>query len=542
MKKVITKLKESLGGILIALLLSLMLAFYEPINMYVGNMEEFWFDFQSFLPIIFLQFLIVFFVITAFFIIVNLINRKAYKIVLLVAFVCMLVTYIQGNFLVYNLPGLDGNPINWDEYMVDKVISILLWVVIIVVSFILLRKLKFEKFEKIIKGSSIVIIIMLLAATVSLLVKPNVFDSKEALIATFDNFDNVSNDKNFFIFLVDQVDSVAFNEELSKNWDKREIFEDFTYYPDTSSTYMWTLYSVPYILSGDYYENEEDKFSDYFTNAFDNSPLFESLEKEGYDLSIYEDEEILNYKGNNLTRFNNIKSGVLIRKKELVKQEVKYVLFKYLPYPLKWMAKINNLDINSTKASNDANIYASYNDVVYSHMKNNDLNKVGNKCFSFIHVVGAHPPFIYDKDVNRQPEGTYVDGVNAGIAMVKEYLERLREGGVYDNSVIIIMSDHGHGEETIQRSNPILYIKGINEKHDYVKSDKKVSFEYLSDAYAQLLKGDKSEQLFTNVDGSKRRVLYSELYNPNLTEYMQTGHAWDTKTLVKTGNQYLREK
>ena len=260
-------------------------------------------------------------------------------------------------------------------------------------------------------------------------------------------------------------------------------------------------------------------------------------------MNVYEDEEFLNYNGDNLKRFDNFRSGVAINKKELIKQEAKYILYKYLPFELKWAAKTNTLDFNKTKGS-DSGIYVALNDVVYDHLKNDELNKVDDKIFSFIHVVGAHPPFVYNKDVERQPEGTYEDGVNSSIALTKAYLEKLRENGVYDNSVIIVMADHGNGEgeTTIERSNPILYIKGIDEKHDYKKSSKKVSYADLLGAYKQLLNGDKTDKLFEGVDNSKRRLLYSEIYKPTMTEMLQTGNAWDTETLVKTGVQYLKEE
>ena len=542
MKKVVSKIKESLGGILISFLLSLMLAFYEPLNMFMGNLEDIWFDIYDLLPIILVQFLVAFLVLSLIFIVINLINRKAYKVVLLIAFVVSLATYIQGNFLVYNLPGLDGSQINWDGYVVDMIISVALWVVIIAASVITLRKIKFEKFAKIINGVSVAVILMLVVATVSLFTKPNVFDRKNDERVTFDNFSKISTDKNFLIFLVDQVDSVAFDKELSANWNKEEILKDFTYYPNTSSTYLWTCFSIPYILTGQYYENKEDKFSDYFTTAIDNSPLFERLEKEGYKMNLYEYEELLNYKGDKLgTRFDNIQSGALISKKQLIKQEAKYILFKYLPYQLKWIANISTLNMNATRVDEGERVFSEFDDVLSERLNNEALEKTNEKYFAFTHAIGAHPPFVYDKNANRQPEGTYQDGVNASISLVKDFLGRLRENDVYDNSVIIIMADHGHGEKTIERGNPILYIKGINEKHDYQKSDQKISYENLNRAYEQLLNGDTTDKLFNDIDNSRRRVLYSELYNPNFREMMQTGDSWDTETLVETGNLYPKK-
>lgn len=61
---------------------------------------------------------------------------------------------------------------------------------------------------------------------------------------------------------------------LEENPDYREIFEDFTYYPNTVGAYPFTMMAIPHILSGEWFENQES-FWDYNVNAFKNAPLFE---------------------------------------------------------------------------------------------------------------------------------------------------------------------------------------------------------------------------------------------------------------------------
>ena len=542
-KKFLSLIKESLGGIIIALLLSFMLAFYEPFNMYTSNVWGFWFDIYDFFPIVVAQFLGFFFILSVVFIIANIISKHVYRIMLVVAFIVTIATYIQGNYFASNLPSLDGSPVDWGVYGKEKIISIILWLVVIIVSLTVLYFVKFKKFDKIIKFVSVVILLMLMVTSVTLFMKPQVFDDKSTNVTSFDNFDSASRDKNFFIFITDQVDSAVFDQELSKNWNKEDIFEDFTYYPNTTSTYLWTMFSVPYILSGDYFENEEAVFGEYFTKAIDNSMLLNELENRGYQLNMFEDEEILNYQGNNIKRFANVKSNVHVKKRELIKQEIKYVLFKYLPYQLKKIAKIENLNFNRAKESNGEGIFSSRNDKIYNHLNNAELRVENNKYFSYTRIMGAHPPFVFQSEIEYPgPEGTYEDGINSSIAVVKAFIDRLRKNGVYDNSVIIIMADHGHGEKTIDRSNPILYIKGFNEKHNYRKSDKKISYENLNDAYKQLMNGDTTDKLFQNLDNSKRRILYNELYIHEFKEMIQTGDAWDSSTIVETGREYLKKK
>ena len=126
-------------------------------------------------------------------------------------------------------------------------------------------------------------------------------------------------------------------------------------------------------------------------------------------------------------------------------------------------------------------------------------------------------------------------------------INKLKESGVYDNSVIIVMADHGFACPPVKgaegRQNPILLIKGINEHHDkVVKSTLPISYADLNTAYANLLDGKKGESVFGNIDKNReRRYLYYEYSKEDhMTEYVQKGKAWDKKTLVKTGKEFNR--
>ena len=144
-KKFLSLIKESLGGIIIALLLSFMLAFYEPFNMYTSNVWGFWFDIYDFFPIVVAQFLGFFFILSVVFIIANIISKHVYRIMLVVAFIVTIATYIQGNYFASNLPSLDGSPVDWGVYGKEKIISIILWLVVIIVSLTVLYFVKFKK-------------------------------------------------------------------------------------------------------------------------------------------------------------------------------------------------------------------------------------------------------------------------------------------------------------------------------------------------------------------------------------------------------------
>lgn len=542
MKKIKLFIKESYGGIFISLLLSFMFMVYEPLNMFQGNMSDFWFDIYHFFPIIMEQFLITFAVLFLFFIIVRRINIKVYRFCVACAFIGTISLYIQGNYLIGGLPPIDGGWIDFDPYKTEKMISIILWIVVAGLTIFGIYKFKFEKFEKTSMYISLAIIAMMFISAISFVTQPHFFDSKKnQYIATYENISKVSTDKNFMIFLLDAADSKTFDQELGKYYDKNELLKDFTYFPNTTSTYIFTMFSIPYLLGGTWYENERD-FHEWVTESIDNSLLFSELEKQGYQLNLYEDGELSNYTGNKLNRFKNMTSEFSIDKKELIKQELQYSLFKYLPYQLKGRTKAYTINLNRTKLikSNDDNIvYSDSNLKTYKHLLNDKIEKIDDKYFQFVHVQGAHSPFEYNKELEIVNNGSFIMNVDASTTMLEQYLKRLRESDAYDNSVIMIIADHGWSDNDIERSNPILYIKGFNEKHDYKVSNKKVSFKDYNDAYIDLMNGKSSDELFENVDNDERRFLFCHVFEcGRLTEMIQKGDSWDASTIVETGKVY----
>ena len=105
------------------------------------------------------------------------------------------------------------------------------------------------------------------------------------------------------------------------------------------------------------------------------------------------------------------------------------------------------------------------------------------------------------------------------------------------------MADHGYNMlEAIGRQNPILFIKGKNEKHDLKISDKAISYDDLQSAYSDLLDHEKSINLFSDISSkrSRRYLFYYYGKEDNMIEYIQKEKAWDTNSMEKTGKEFNR--
>ena len=533
-----------------AYILSFVIAFTifinEPIMLYATNKTDLWFDFMSMLRPVMILFGISLAFLMLFYTIIKTFSKKdkIYNIILTISFIIYFASYIQGNYLLKNLPPLDGTTIIWKGFLVQNIITISIWVILVLTYIITIKKYTFEKVLKASSKIALVIFIMLLVSSISTtLTTKKMFMKKYPILVTEKNYANFSEDKNFIIFLVDAVDSRSFDTELSKSKYK-DNFKDFTYYPDTTSYYLFTRDSIPIILTGIPNLNEKDYY-EYYNNAFDKSPLFDELINKDYDVNIYDHELIWTTKKGRIV-LNTEEVSNSIKTVHFAKCNLKYVAYKYLPYFMKKHAHIERMNFNYSKKTDYEQGYSWDNIDNYNRIINASVTKKPRKEFKFIHTNGAHVPYNMDNELNRISEknATYENEINSSIKLISSYIDLLRNNGLYDKSVIILMADHGYaGGERIGRQNPILYIKGFGETNKSQKiSNKKVSHIDLVDAYIELLNNKKSSDLFKDIkDDRERTVIYYKFTKENhMVEYKTKGHAWENDKLIKTGREFNR--
>ena len=538
-----------LPAIFLGFAASFMLYIYEPIITYSANINDFWFDLKLMMTNIILYFSILFIIIVTIFTIIYFIsyklkNEKIYKIILIISFILFTYFYIQGVYLAGNLPVLDGTTIEWENYTIDTIISVVIIAILIAAEMILIKKMNIDKTIRINKFLTLAICAMIFVSVISSLVKPDVFKEKIVVTATTRNINVASTDKNFYIMLVDAVDSYEFAQVVEKNDKYSKTFDDFTYYPDTVSGYTYTRDSIPFIFSGIWNKNEME-FSAYSTKAYNESKFIKELEDNKYNINMYENQ--ITWNDRNAANISNIDIySDKVHEKRFFKELTKYILFKYLPYPLKKYSRIETADFDSAKVEQESEYFVWNNTVAYENIRDNkELKKIDEDYFQFLHIEGGHVPFNNDEDVNEIPaeEGTYEKKLTATLNIINSFIERLKENNVYDNSVIVIMADHGYwNSQNSVRQNPILYIKGINEHHNMETSDMPISYADLCDSFIELLNGKDTSKIFQNIDKNRVRKFIDNPFNAenSMIEHEVKGKAWDSNAEYETGIKFNR--
>ncbi len=545
-------MKKIIFPIILSITTIYMLFIYEPIVMFASNTSDFWFDLYTILPSLILITIISSIILSIFYIglykICQKKQKKVFEKISIIHFIIFFILYINGNYLAKSLKILDGTKFTIKFLSIDTLISVLVIISTVVTVTICLKKLKEEKTIKIFNYLTIVIFIMLTSGLVYTLINnPKSLEKKDYVaIATNKNINTYSKDKNLIIFVVDGADARVF-EKARTSSKYKNAFTDFTYYPDTMATYGNTNNSVPFILTGMWDEKKED-FNTYSKNAYKKSKLFKTLHRQKYNMNIYEESFEMGYdESKKILNFYH-KHNKNINQKKFFKEELKYIKYKYLPYFLKETSDINSFKLSASRIGNidkkneKYGYYSWYNVEFYNNILNNKLKLVDNKQFKFIHIEGPHLPFNMDDEMNIIGEGTYEQKNKATIKLLDSYLNQLKEQKVYDNSIIIILADHGlsEREDFKGRQNPLLLIKGIDEHHKYKTSDKPISFEDLQEAYQELLNDKNSTEIFKDIANKRKRrfLFYPDQFSNELIEYYQTDKAWKLDTMKKTGKTY----
>lgn len=554
MKKI--NLKNWIPGLMVSAAISFLLFLYAPIDLYCANTAEFWFDFSTLFLTALGMFAACFVVLALLYLIAMLIHKYVYRIALAGGLALFLCTYVQGNFMIDRLPSLDGTSIWWGKYDILRKDTLTLWAVVLVLVIVGMIVLKKQKFVNAVMFISGCMTLMLLVTACSTVLTSGALHSKLHLHVSVEEEFEMSEDNNFVIFVLDTADSREFTSLLEEHPEYRETFADFTYFENTTGAYTSTLNAIPFILSGEWYENE-GSFQDYLDRVYREAPLWEELKSRDYKIDLYEDD-IRAQDEAIVDNFDNIYFTKVTPSSylELAKQELKLVGFRYAPYDLKRYCVIKEVYFNELRVSHpkgsDAKAFTADNITFKDDLADQGVvtDQSGNH-FKFIHLNGAHAPFIYDKDVNNigVEHGSYRQSMEASITLASQYIQALKESGAYDNTALIVMADHGYNgigetEEDFLRQASLLLIKGRDEQHDTMQiSEAPISYEDLQEAYVRLLDGAQSDAVFDWKEGDTRERRFLE-YAPgnekHMVEYLQKGHAQDLTTMVPTGRVFDR--
>lgn len=545
MNKVHTE-KNIKNIIYIGLFFSFMASVFAPLELYLSNKEYFFFEGQELLKYILVLFICLLIGVIFFFYILKLFNYKIYLYLISIFWGCTVSLYIQGNFVLTDYGVMDGSEINWADFRVQGFISVMIFVIMIMISIIFSHKLSNDTWNKIMRVTSLCIVLIQIVTLVTLLFSKGGLKKSSEYVATNKGELQFSSDENIIILILDTFDSHAFyniiNGEDSEKY--KGMLTDFVYYPDTLGNFPATDLALPFLITGTQYENQST-YGDYLEDAFENSPFLNRMNNENWDCGIYTTSLVPqgDVAG---TIYNFVKTKKTVSShRRLVEYMYKLVGFRYLPQPLKkycWFYP-DDIKTNLEVAVGEDGLFDDSNRNFYERIPEMTASAPG-KIFHMYHLEGTHPPFSINEEMEYTNDDLGIETEGKGVLkMVDAFLAKLKQENIYDKSSIFIMSDHGYQD---LRQAPLLLVKGKGDEHGLCIKEAPVSFYDLQDAYLRVMDGEIHGDKIINVpDDAKRKRVYHfndwdkhlnlGSYCKDIIEYETTSNAWNIDELKENG-------
>ncbi len=583
------------SALLVSVFFSSTAGFFGPLQIFLANPNEFYFVLHKLILYLIPLFVVMTLIITRILLLFP-VKSGLYLRAMGVIFALSLGFWLQGNVMVWNYGIIDNSKIQWGNYLLFGIIDSSVWIILIISIFII----KPELIKKYVPNISVFFILLQVIFTLlSVIKEPMNKDSKESGFRRFTVDENVefnfSGNTNVIIFIIDESQADIFQEFIKNNPEYSKIFDGFTYFRNSLSTFPFTSPSVTSILTGDYYDNSIP-LQKYIENAFLSHSIVKTLKENNFEVdqfpitpdSVYFDEKIVS----NLKKRDSLS--------ELIK-EMAYLydtgLYRYVPHFLKkyiyndanwllyWESKMLYTKSPFNKRKWPYSFTFSQDLVTFNPSIRfiNDMvlqsQVISNKgIFKFYHIEGMHVPLRFDENFGLLADITYSRVHYSGqfkamMKLAKMFLEQLKSLGVYDNTLIIIAGDHGSGRVPEMYNNPdnksvntgyntptfefyktrgipLILAKRFNAKGDLKTSDAPVSLGDIPETIAtELGITDRfpGRPIF-QVNENEKRTRYYRAFDyenppgPNflnpMTEYEVNGNSWLDKSWKLTGRVF----
>lgn len=526
---------------------------YGPAEIYLSNKgsEEMWFSFNEILlPAVIIM-------VASLMVIIGLLlilPTKGYHAAMAVITAVGVLLLLQALFLPNDYGSLNGSQIDWSQYTGRLVYNTTIWIVVIAGAIFWAFR-NWQSFRKVMQFTAVILLVLQAATLVTAGIthtEENKETATEEVYLTTEGLYTVSSERNTIVFILDAFDSQLMCDLLEENNDElTSSFSDFTFYHNTSGGATRTKYAIPFILTGKT-NDTGGTYVEYIKESFQKSPLFRELRTGKYNTGFYTE---YGYVDRTQTEaIDNLSSGGKMKATSqwgLSKDILKMTAFKYMPHVLKPVFWMYSFELAQWRGGSGEESSAPYrlNDIqFYQTIKNNGLTIAGERpAFRFIHLSGAHGPFVMDENMQRisHEEGSEKKQGLGALRIVAEYVRQLKEMDLYNKADIFILADHGDVGyvQPNYEQNPLFMVKKAGKEKSFSVSEIKLSYHDLSSMLVSALHNDLNIETQYETQGT--RYFYSGAEGNNsyrIIEFASEGNAYDADDWYLTGHDYVNLK
>jgi hypothetical protein len=360
----------------------------------------------------------------------------------------VLLAWTQAYLLVWNYGVLDGSAIDWGAAP-WRALDALLWIGGLAAAAAFHRRL----------GRPLAAAALALVALQAVVVGAQGVAQRDALalkhskrLASNDleAMARFSTARNVLHVVLDSFQADVFQQIVSgPGGDRaRAALRGFTFFEEHLGTFPATYLALPVIVSGQVYRNQVPR-AEFMEGAYGARSLTAAAHAAGYEVDVATDSWMLDL----LTR-GHVDHAYLTAQLPVAQEAAKLVdlaLFRLAPHLAKrhvysgqqWLAQ--RLFRRSTLMRFP---YFTHNAFLATVARDFRADRPA-PVYKYFHLMTTHAPFVVNEDCT--PAGRVVERVRehvlaqsrCSLGFVLALLDRMREAGVYDDSLVVLMSDHG---------------------------------------------------------------------------------------------------
>lgn len=463
---------HTLENFCVIFVLIFMLMIFGPTEIYFGNFKEFGFIFSEF-GWRFLGLGITLSIVMAFFL--TILPKQIQKAVDILILAIAVACYVQVMFLSNNSDMIGATAEGYTAPKGELIKNTIIWILILIFIIGINIRLK-NNWKKFVIVCAMGLMGVQLCAYISLFFTA----PEEAFIYQEDEKTlsgqyqlTMSTKENVIIILLDNFSSTWLEVALRTYPDLLDDFSDFTYYDNTNCDYYSTYPSLTRLVTGNEFDPKLT-VNEYTNQSWMNNrteQYYNLLHEKNFLVNVYTSDSSILVGGNSIDlvdgKLDNLQTEdniINVNHSLMAKTLLKMSIYRYSPVVCKPYCNVEMEEYTeiATQAENKilSSNYDFYNALVEKGLQTVDDKKM----FQFYHLNGTHE-FSNDENCMYSENATMEQTINGIFVMLKEYFNQLKDLGVYDNSTIIVTTDHGVAENM----QAIFFIKNKDERHADLK-------------------------------------------------------------------------
>ena len=440
----------------LAAILAANIFLFVPSVLYMGNLDEFVVSLPTILSYYFLPAV---FLIAVFGLVGALLPAAIFRPFLVFLGAVSILLWFQSNILVWEYGLLDGKTIDWTEGAWRGWLDLGIWLLLITVAVFFHRRIG----KPVIYMAAAVFLLQLVVnaitatqAATELSAKSTPKPSASALNEVY----RFSSNKNVVQLIMDGFQSDVFEEIVNDGEEGKRIasaLDGFVFFKEHLGAFPYTHMSVPAIVSGKIYQNHVPS-NEFLQEVMGGETIVSAARDAGYEIDLITPTGLLY---STYTKLPHTNAYMVPQKNHVTGQEYESIdaaklidlaLFRITPHFIKKYVYNDQLWLVQSALSNSAEYmqleFFAHKAVLSQFAKHMTVDRSA-PVYKLFHLMLVHNPMVANPNCEYAghllPTVRTTAKIQAKCSLIEavKLLEKMKELGIYDDALIVLMADHG---------------------------------------------------------------------------------------------------